>query len=177
VDVYHQVAYLLTRAYDPDSTRQIYPWHHAAGDFVMRVSDASVALRLITVRQYAPTLDGGDGELDDEARLMALLVFFLNLTLRNRIDRLDGTGDMAWAGSGAVAATVRGAIEALPIAIKSKFTDFLISYDVSELMDVLQVVADRYTLMPMEKDLVRAHLASHGEQLVEALQGLVHNAS
>jgi len=175
VDVYHQVAYLLTRAYDPESTRQIYPWHHAAGDFVMRVSDASVALRLITVRQYAPTLGGGDGDLDDEARLMALLVFFLNLTLRNRIDRLDGTGDMAWAGSGAVAATVRGAIEAMPTAIKSQFSDFLMSYDVPELMDVLQVVADRYALMPMEKDLVRAHLASHGEQLVAALQALRHN--
>jgi hypothetical protein len=174
-DVYRQVAYLLTRAYDPDATRQIYPWHHAAGDFVMRVSDASVSLRLITVRQYAPTLGGGDGELDDEARLMALLVFFLNLTLRNRIDRLDGTGDMAWAGSGAVAATVRGAMEALPMAIKGKFTDFLISYDVSELMGVLRMVADRYTLMPMEKDLIRAHLATHGEQLVAALQAVRHN--
>ena len=175
LDVYHQVAYLLTRAYDPDATRQIYPWHHAAGDFIMRVSDASVALRLITVRQYAPTLGGGDGDLDDEARLMALLVFFLNLTLRNRIDRLDGTGDMAWAGSGAVAASVRGSIEALPMAIKIKFINLLISYDVSELMDVLQLVADRYVLMSMEKDLIRAHLASHGEQLVAALQALRHN--
>jgi len=175
VDVYHQVAYLLTRAYDPDATRQIYPWHHAAGDFVIRVSDASVALRLITVRQYAPTLGGGDGDLDDEARLMALLVFFLNLTLRNRIDRLDGTGDMAWAGSRAVAATVRGMIEALPMAIKRKFTDFLMSYDVSELMHILRMVADRYTLMPMEKDLIHAHLASHGEQLEAALQAVRHN--
>ena len=82
---------------------------------------------------------------------------------------------MAWAGSGAVAATVRGAIEALPMAIKIKFIDLLISYDVSELMDVLQMVADRYALMPMEKDLIRAHLASHGEQLVAALQALRHN--
>ena len=78
----------------------------------------------------------------------------------------------SWAGSGAVAATVRGAIEALPMAIKSQFFDFLMSYDVSELMDVLRMVADRYALMPMEKDLVRAHLASHGEQLVAALQAL-----
>ena len=175
VDVYRQVAFLLTRAYDPDTTKQIYPWHHAAGDFIVRVSDASVSLRLITVRQYAPTLGGGDQGLDDEARLMALLVFFLNLTLRNRIDRLDGTGDMAWAGSRAVAATVGGAIEALPMAIKRKFSDFLISYDVSELMDVLQMVADRYTLMSMEKDVIRAHLASHGEQLIAAFQAVRYN--
>lgn len=175
VNAYHQVAYLLTRAYDPETTRQIYPWHHAAGDFVMRVSDASVALRLITVRQYAPTLGGGDGNLDDEARLIALLVFFLNLTLRNRIDRLDGTGNMAWAGSAAVAATVRGAMEAMPMAIKDQFTGFLMSYDASELMGVLRMVADRYALMPMEKDLIHAHLASHGEQLAAALRALRHN--
>ncbi len=173
-DVHRQVAFLLTRAYDPDTTDQVYPWHHAAGDFIVRVSDASVVLRLITVRQYAPTLGGGDKGLDDEARLMALLVFFLNLTLRNRIDRLDGTGDMAWAGSRAVVATVRGAIEALPMVTKSQFVDFLNSYDASELMDVLRMVADRYALMAMEKDVFRAHLASHGEQLLTAFHAVRH---
>jgi hypothetical protein len=175
VDVYRQVAFLLTRAYDPDTTRQIYPWHHAAGDFVMRVSGAAVGLRLISVRQYAPTLAVDGNGMNDEARLMALLVFFLNLTLRNRIDRLDGTGDMVWAGSRAVAATVRGAIEALPMAIKRPFDEFLNSYAVSELMEVLRMVADRYILMPMEKDVIRAHLASHGEQLIAALQAVRHD--
>lgn len=172
VDVYRQVASLLTRAYDPDTTQQIYPWHHAAGDFVIRVSGASVALRLITVRQYAPTLGGSGRELNDEARLMAMLVFFLNLTLRNRIDRLDGTGDPAWAGPLAVAATVRGVIEALTVDQKGLFFEFLESYDVSELLDVLQVVTDRYALMPMEKNVIHPQLASHGEQLVAALQAV-----
>jgi hypothetical protein len=172
VDVYRQVAFLLTRAYDPDTTEQIYPWHHAAGDFIVRVNGASVDLRLITVRQYAPTLDGGDGGLNDEARLMALLVFFLNLTLRNRIDRLNGTGEPAWAVPLAVAATVAGVIEALSADHKDLFIAFLDSYEVSDLLEVLQVVAERYALMPMEKDLISAQLASHGEQLIEALQAV-----
>jgi hypothetical protein len=173
-DVHRQVAFLLTRAYDPDTTEQVYPWHHAAGDFIVCVRDASVALRLITVRQYAPTIGGGDGGLDDEARLMGLLVFFLNLTLRNRIDRLDGTGDPAWAGPLAVEATVRGVVEALSAYHKELFIVFLKSYEASELLDVLQVVANRYLLMPMEKDLIFDQLLSHGGQLVEALKALPH---
>ena len=78
-EVYRQVAFLLTRAYDPDTTEQIYPWHHASGDFILSVRRASVELRLITVRQYAPTLAGGGDTLDDDACLMALLVFFPQL--------------------------------------------------------------------------------------------------
>ena len=170
VEVYRQVAFLLTRAYDPDTTEQIYPWHHASGDFILRVHGASVELRLITVRQYAPTLAGDDEAMDDDARLMALLVYFLNLTLRNRLDRLDGTGEPAWADPRAVAATVQGFMEALPEELAAAFTGLLRAYDTAELVDILTPVADRYGLMPMEQRLIHANLAHHGEQLFEALQ-------
>ena len=174
-EVYRQVAFLLTRAYDPDTTEQIYPWHHASGDFVLRVRDASVELRLITVRQYAPTLTGDGDALDDDTRLMALLVFFLNLTLRNRIDRLDGTGEPAWADLLAVAATVQGFFEALPDELAAAFMGLLRAYDTAELLDILTPVADRYGLMPMEKRLIHANLASHGAQLFAALQSVLHD--
>jgi hypothetical protein len=174
-EVYRQAAFLLTRAYDPGTTEQIYPWHHASGDFVLRVRGASVDLRLITVRQYAPTLTGDDEALDDDARLMALLVFFLNLTLRNRLDRLDGTGEPAWADPRAVAATVQGFIEALPAELAVGFKGLLRAYDTAELVDLLTPVADRYGLMPMEQPLIHANLARHGEQLFEVLQRMLHD--
>lgn len=169
-EVYRQTAFLLTRAYDPDSTEQIYPWHHASGDFILRVSGASVELRLITVRQYAPTLAGDGQALDDDARLMALLVFFLNLTLRNRLDRLDGTGEPAWADPLSVVATVQGFMEALPAELVPAFMGLLRAYDMAELLGILTLVADRFGLMPMEKRVIHANLANHGEQLFEALQ-------
>lgn len=170
VEVYRQVAFLLTRAYDPDTTEQIYPWHHASGDFVLRVRGASVELRLITVRQYGPTLAADRQALDDDARLMALLVFFLNLTLRNRLDRLDGTGEAAWADPLSVAATVQGFMEALPTEMATAFMGLLRSYDTAELMAILTPVADRYGLMPREQRLIHANLAHHGEALLAALQ-------
>lgn len=169
-EVYRQAAFLLTRAYDPDTTEQIYPWHHASGDFVLRVRGASLALRLITVRQYAPTLAADSQALDDGARLMALLVFFLNLTLRNRLDRLDGTGEAAWADPLSVAATLQGFMEALPADLAAAFMGLLRSYDTAELMEILTPVADRYGLMPREQRLIHANLAHHGEQLLAALQ-------
>jgi hypothetical protein len=169
-EVHRQAAYVLTRAYDPETTEQIYPWHHAAGDFVARVRGAKLELRLITVRQYAPTLDGIDGELDQETRLMALLVFLLNLTLRNRIDRLDGTGQPAWAGERALPATVTGFFDALNEKLKAEIRAFVAAYSAAELAEVLVYVADRYRLMPMEKDLIQANLKAHGRRLHEVFQ-------
>lgn len=174
-EVYRQVAFLLTRAYNPDTTEQIYPWHHASGDFILRVNPASVELRLITIRQYAPTLTGDDKGLDDDTRLMALLVFFLNLTLRNRLDRLDGTGDPAWADPLAVAATVQGFFEALPDELAMAFLGLLGAYGRAELVDLLTPVADRYRLMPMEQHVIHANLALHGVHLFEALQSVLRD--
>jgi hypothetical protein len=36
---------ILTACYDPISSRQIFPWHHAAGDFVVRVERERVGVR------------------------------------------------------------------------------------------------------------------------------------
>lgn len=169
--VYRRVAFLLTRAYDPHTTEQIYPWHHASGDFVLRTSGDSLDLRLVTVRQYAPTIGNGKASLAPEDRLTALLVFFLNLTVRNRIDRLDGTGRVAWADAPAVIETVKGFFTALDETQSEEFAHFLKCYRQTELMELLTLVADRYCLMPMEKGLLRANLASHGGQLYKTLEG------
>jgi len=168
--VYRKAAFLLTRAFNPRTSEQIYPWHHASGDFILRITAEAVDLRLITVRQYAPTLGTGEAALTSEARLMALLVFFLNLTVRNRLDRMNGTGHPAWADAAAVPATVEGFLDALSEELANEFKDFIKSYRAEEMMELLVLVADRYGLMPLENDLVRANLAPHGRLLFETLQ-------
>jgi len=169
-EIHRQTAYLLTRAFDPATTEQIYPWHHAAGDFVVRIQGTAPEVRLITARQYAPTLEGLDGAPDQEARLMALFVFFLNLTLRNRIDRIDGTGPPAWAGERALAATVRGFFDALDGERAAEIKAFMTAHNAAELVAVLAHVADRYRLMPMERDLLEAHLEAHGNRLHDVIR-------
>ncbi len=170
-DVYAQTAFLLTRAYDFETTCQIYPWHHASGDFVLRPHENGLDIKLITVRQYAPTLGAIDGQdLDAESRLMAAMVFFANLTLRNRIDRLDGTGELAWADDTAVAATVVGFKRALDEGSLSDLGTLLRSYDLADWGTLLNAVAERYRLMPAEEALLDRHIEGHAFCLQAAIR-------
>ncbi len=169
--IYEQAAYLLTRAYDSETTRQIYPWHHASGDFVLHHGQDGIELKLITVRQYAPTLAAESGQpLDAESRLMAAVAFFANLTLRNRIDRLDGTGKMAWAGDEAVAATVAGFLRGADDSLLTMLTPLLPCYDTNGWTELLRAVAGKYRLMPSEDALLDRHIAAHAVCLQTAIQ-------
>ena len=93
--LYRQGAKILTLYYNWNNLKQIYPWHHAAGDFVLREMEDGVDLRLITVRDYVAMVDFTPGK--KAGKLLALILFFLHLTLRMRIDRLDGVGAVVWA--------------------------------------------------------------------------------
>ncbi|MGC8658374.1 MAG: hypothetical protein ACP5U1_04810 [Desulfomonilaceae bacterium] len=93
IELTEQVAYVLSSFFDLETLQEIYPWHHAAGDFVARLNP-SVDLKLITVRQYQPRIsfpDHSDGNL-----IQALLLFLANLSVRARIDRMDGVGQFTW---------------------------------------------------------------------------------
>ena len=172
-EIFRQAAFLLSRAYDLKSSRQIYPWHHAAGDFVLRRRADGLDLKLITVRQYAPTLAAEDGQdLDDGARLMALMVFVANLSVRNRLDRLDGTGVMAWADDAAVAPTMAGFRQALGESLSAEQIHFLQGYTVDDWMTLLEAVGARYRLMPAEEDLLQHQMAGHAVCLQDAIRNV-----
>ena len=119
-DLCRQAAMILTACYDPVSSHQIHPWHHAAGDFLVRVDKPRLAVRLITVRGYAPlamAADGGPPE-DHRALLDALAAFFIQLTIRMRLDRLDGVADVAWAPPDCLAPTVKGFFQGLDLTAR-----------------------------------------------------------
>ena len=106
-DLYRNMAMILTACYDPISACQIFPWHHAAGDFVVRVEGDGVSVRLITVRDYVP-MSGCTAAPDDERSLLdALMIFFIHLSLRMRLDRLDGVSEVAWASDRCLAPMAR----------------------------------------------------------------------
>ena len=107
--LYRQAAAILTAYFDPKAFSQIYPWHHAAGDFVLKRQQMEVDLRLITVRGYRPLVSVGS-DLSD--RWVPLVHFFLNLSLRMRLDRLDGVGELAWASPDCLQGVVAGFLEA-----------------------------------------------------------------
>ena len=119
LETYSKAAMILTLYYDVGTFEQIFPWHHAAGDFVAKVQEGSLDVRLVTARQYAPMVGRSEGVSAREA----LLLFLLNLCVRMRLDRLDGDGPLAWADDGCVDATLEGFLEGLRIKQRKGFID------------------------------------------------------
>jgi len=105
-ELYRQMARILTLYYDYNNFRQIYPWHHAAGDFVLKEEQGKVDVRLITIRDYAAVVDFTSRK--KAAKLLGLILFFLHLTIQMRIDRLDGVGQVVWAEDLCLEGTVAG---------------------------------------------------------------------
>jgi hypothetical protein len=93
--LYRRATEILTVYYNPETYEQIYPWHHAAGDFVLKLEDEIMDVKLITARNYTSLIQKNKIRNPGSA-MEALLVFFLNLSIRMRIDRLDGVGEIVW---------------------------------------------------------------------------------
>ena len=98
VSAFHeQAAYILTYYYNPLTFEAILDWHLAAGDFVIRQDRGRIAVRLITVRRYAPLFAlESHTQPNLQAVLDGLVIFLLHTSLHLRLDRLDGTGELVW---------------------------------------------------------------------------------
>lgn len=177
--VYRQAAYILTSYLDLEHFQAIGDWHHAAGDFVV-CDQPGVDLRLVTARDYR--LMFNEPPADVAGLLHACLLFLLRLTIRNRLDRLDGTGEMAWAGPQAVAPTVDGALRALadlpfpgelPMPFDQVFARFLARCSrglVGELS--ADLVARDYPPGSAEREPAEAGLDDHVRRVAEAFARL-----
>ena len=174
-----QVAYILAFYYDQSSFCQIYPWHHGAGDFVAKAeASGAISVKLITARQYEPLVQFDQAEEAD--RLVATIHFLLNLTLRIRLDRLDGVGEPVWLESFAAHAAVKGffnglaatqAQDRLKIGPAAEFLEIMQSFDTREIFDMYESLLEIYA----EEDqndfrLIQKKLADHAAELHEALQ-------
>ncbi|MGC9194234.1 MAG: hypothetical protein ACP5IL_02130 [Syntrophobacteraceae bacterium] len=108
-ELYVQATKILTSYLDLETFSQIYPWHHAAGDFIIDQTQSPVSVRLITARGYRSLLSKDFAAQD---KMLGSLHFFLNLCIRMRLDRLDGVGELAWAGANCLDGILRGFMEA-----------------------------------------------------------------
>jgi len=180
--LYRQAAMILTLYYDIETFDQIFPWHHAAGDFVIRIEENEIDLKLITVRQYAPIFDNHDRIEGKDRNLKfiieGMLVFFLNLSIRMRLDRLDGVGDIVWSDDCAVEETVIGFYQALalkphvpfiPAPQADFFFDYLSALPESQLYDLSLSIADAYNPLAPEVPVVKDQLKSHVDLLYHSI--------
>ena len=186
LDLYTRAAGILTGYYDLESFEQICAWHHAAGDFIVRVENEKLDLKLITVRRYASNFktayfdhqkSPGPGA---ELILQALLVFFLNLSLKMRLDRIDGVGDIVWADDLALQGALIGFLNALarkadlpalPDTPLRCFFNYLSSCSRTDLHELAESLLNRFNSDSPEFAVIKQHLDSH----VDALFGCIHD--
>jgi len=182
LELYRQAAMILTCYYDVETFEQIFPWHHAAGDFVIKLINNKVKTRLVTVRQYASMFEENDSEdQDQEADLIleALLVFFLSLSIRMRLDRLDGVGKIVWSDDVAVEGTLIGFFEGLALkpsvdllqdSVVDCFRKHLLSCSQADLFDLSQAMVNAYNPQAPEVPVIKRNLQSHVKILYNSIK-------
>jgi len=104
----------------------------------------------------------------------------LNLTIKMRLDKLDGTGDVAWAGRDALPAVVDGFFEGLKIKeqendyhlgqVKDLVTLFK-GFNENELQRLLSSMMDLFRGQdPGDFSVIQSNLESHAKELSSAIQ-------
>lgn len=170
--LYRQAAMILTAFFDPITTDQVFPWHHAAGDFVIRIEKEQVKVRLITVRDYRPMLVSESVGIENERALLdAMVVFFIHLTVRMRLDRLDGVDDVVWAPDSCLAPMVDGFFQGLDLTARisgfpETFPEIFKNYFCRHDAKMLSTLANRITAGVFNTNtdtrrIIDAHLTDH----------------
>ena len=184
--LYALVSKILTSYYNLESFEQIFSWHHAAGDFIVRVKNEKLDLRLVSVRRYEAIF--GDQEntqttqVEPQQILQALMIFFLNLSIHMRLDRLDGIGEMVWSDSLAVEPTVVGFLEALsvkpdipslPDSPMACFVAYLASCSEKDLIDLTVAIVNRLNPQMPGLAVVKKNINTHVEILYASIQQIL----
>ena len=184
--LYARAAKILTVYYNLGSFEQIFSWHHAAGDFIVKAENEKLELRLITVRQYAAIIENQENIQtapgDPQRILQVLLIFFLSLSIHMRLDRLDGTGEMVWSDRIAVEATLIGFLEALsvkpdvpslPDSPLACFIAYLAACTEGDLIDLTEAIVKRFNPQMPGLAVVQENIGEHVETLYAAIQKIL----
>lgn len=171
-----QAAFILTHAYNPLTFEAIGKWHHAAGDFVIAVDADEIALRMITVRNYAPMIQ--NKQPDVASILDALLIFLLRISLQLRLDRLDGIGRTACYSDDVVPAICRGffrglymaaPLRGLPDDFDATVKEYVVLHSADQLMPMALALIEKAPFSDEEQDLLRRIIDSHISTFINAL--------
>lgn len=185
LDLIQQASMILTFYYNPETFEHIFPWHHAAGDFVVKLTPEKLSVKLISVRDYIPLMQS-DAATEPSAHhtrrmLEALLMFFVHLTLRMRIDRADGVGDVVLHHEKCIPAIARGFFQGLDlVASMRNYPDdfglavltYLRTLSSQELSNLVNAYLERYSWIGcLDNDGVMPFdLCGHVHSMIGAIQ-------
>jgi hypothetical protein len=184
--LYEKIAYVLTAYYDIHTGHAIYRWHHAAGDFVACPLYKGFDVRLITVRGLAPIIEMPSKTASPGVRLLfCLLFYFVNMTVRMRLDREDGTGPLVFLPEIVLDASIDGLFQALddraadrlagescagvPPDLPAAFLGFVKGFKSGQLVEMLAGLMDDWYPDAAEQSLVRENMPAHCRRICRVI--------
>ena len=182
-EIYSKASQILTTYYNPTTFEQIFPWHHAAGDFIAGEINGTLDVKLITIRGYNALfdIDKPPEKRNMEDVFQGLLLFLAHLSLRMRIDRIDGTGNYHFLPADTIHATLTGFFRALADKtidgyshgdLQNKFFQFLLQFDGEDFKHILTLILNAHPQPEMEGKLIQKNLDSHVESLHHAINAV-----
>lgn len=180
-EIYRQASMIMTSFYNVHSFEQIFPWHHASGDFVVKQIGDSLDLKLITARQYSSLFQTKVQIKDQGLIFEGLFMFLVVLSIRMRLDRIDGTGDIVWADNLSIEGTIKGFREGIKIKTKArvipynfidKFKIYLHSISENELFELSKAIVNSFNQSAPDIPVICRNLVKHSSELFHAVKNL-----
>jgi len=175
--IIRETSRILTLYYDVESSERITPWHHGAGDFIVKTDSGNVDVRLITARGYEAFTPSDSCEAMNP--LWGLLNFFFELTTKIRLDKYEGMGDTTWAGSDFIPAAIEGFIQAMKVKEAQgqcrplMVDDFITSAKTLNQDEIEQIIHSQFNeSQTSDYKIITANLKNHTQELARALQQL-----
>ena len=181
IEIYRQASMIMTCFYNVHTFEQIFPWHHASGDFVVKQTGDSLDVKLITARQHSSLFEPKVKAEDQGLIFEGLFMFLVILSIRMRLDRIDGIGDIVWADNMSVEGTIKGFREGIKIktgagVIPYNFIDefriYVQSISESELFELSKAVINSFNQSAPDLPIICRNLAKHSSELFLAVKNL-----
>lgn len=177
-DIIQKASKILTLYYNVQTYAQIFPWHHGSGDFIAKFVEDKADVKLIAVRGYGPLVLAEEGQVIDP--LKALVVFFLTLTVKMRLDKDEGVGRPVWSDSITPLPVIDGFLEGLrvqesrgmcPPDSADRVRHVLKGMDRDEIKRMLYSQLNRYrNIDPVDSEFMAEHQGRHAEEIHQAIK-------
>ncbi|MGD9578381.1 MAG: hypothetical protein AB7Y74_09025 [Syntrophorhabdus sp.] len=171
---------ILTFYYNVGGSERIVPWHHGAGDFIVNTDSGKVDVKLITVRGYEPFASPDTNQT--VGPLLGILFFLIELTVKMRMDKMEGMGETIWADSRYMNAAIQGFFHAMKIKERDhecndiSIDDFMATLKTLNKDEIASSISSylKHNQAPDTSDyrVIQEHMGEHAADLASALQQL-----
>lgn len=171
---------ILTLYYDPVTFHRIYPWHHGAGDFIIKLNKDDLDVRLISVRGYEPIDQIVKREIFSPVD--GIIFFLIEMTVKMRIDKKEGMGNPIWVGNFILPSVLGGFIEGIQVKEDGKNFPGLATKELlarltgisrQEFHSLFMSYLDEYSKIdPVDSSVIRVHSEQHVADLYHAIKRL-----